>query len=309
MENFWTINSSTKKSDALELLLTNLVNEYNYLSKTGFLDHFNKMAIDVKKQKHTYEAALLPENKDRNKYANILPQDATRVSYPSLPYINANYVDKKKYIVTQGPEENYLSEFWQMVWESNSRFIVSLARENENGTEKYYPYFNDDKPLVYGNFSVTVKKIKTIIADTLVYRKIIVKTNNWLRVINHLHFIGWPDFDVPDVDQFLKLCTLVNEIVPDQDNLSKNPIIVHCSAGIGRSGTFCVVHKIINTLQNNSSQNNSSQNNSLQINLTQIVYDLRNDRSFLVQTPEQFEFCYKAIIEAIKRLLDKKLID
>ncbi|XP_046480698.2 receptor-type tyrosine-protein phosphatase epsilon-like isoform X1 [Neodiprion pinetum] len=193
------------------------------------------------KRRHKYGS--LVENKIKNRYANIIPYDDTRVILKKIPgipcsdYINANYVeglDKEKYyIAAQGPKPETIEDFWRMVWQEESSAICMLANIVESEKIKctqYWPEFGSRE--TYGVITVFIESQK-VFAD-YTFRTFCISHQGEKRKIQHLHYTGWPDHKVPlyvhSVIAYLKKLL--------RTPVGRGPIIVHCSAGVGRTGTL-----------------------------------------------------------------------
>ncbi|EGC28761.1 hypothetical protein DICPUDRAFT_43829 [Dictyostelium purpureum] len=201
-------------------------------------------------------------NTVKNRYTNILPVNSTRVVLKKVPekegsdYINANFIDgnyEKQFICTQGPLPNTFVDFWRMIWEYRCSIIVMLSKEAENCRIKCDRYWPEKGNEIYSHQTIEhhVGKFNVELVDSLYdsEREITIrnlKLTNTLdgevRYVSQFQYEGWPDHNIPDQTQpFRDLLHLINErqnrIKPASD---KNcPIVVHCSAGVGRTGTFC----------------------------------------------------------------------
>nr|XP_028561861.1 tyrosine-protein phosphatase non-receptor type 9 isoform X2 [Podarcis muralis] len=261
----------------------------------------------------TFACSLSPFNQEKNRYGDVPCLDQTRVklskqfSYPELTdYINASFMDGYKqrnaYIGTQGPLENTYGDFWRMVWEQNVLVIVMTTRLEEGGRRKcgqYWP-LEKDFQTCYGNLTVTNLGIENLNH----YKKTILEIYNFesreRRLVTHFQYVSWPDYGVPT-----SAATLIDFLgaVKHQQRVAASalgprykghpggpPIVVHCSAGIGRTGTFCALDICLSQLQDVGT-----------LNVQQTVVRMRTQRAFSIQTPEQYYFCYLAIIEHAQR--------
>ena len=270
--------------------------------------HYLERMTDVRTKEAglTFTAAGLPANLPRNRYINVIPPDHTRVLLSTeggqCDYVNANYVGNC-YISTQGPLDETIPDFWRMVWEQRARKIFMLTREVELGVLKCSEYY---APVRRGSGGrggggsdsemsdetdeddvspFELKMVSEVVSDE--YTERVLKLR-WLgdgeasggegvkwRTIYQYQYTGWPDHGIPaSTDGFLYLV--------DQFP-AKGRGIVHCSAGIGRSGTFIVVHKLL------------TQPASRPINIVEEILRARLERPGVVQTREQFEFIYEAV--------------
>jgi len=231
----------------------------------------------------------------------------------STDYINANWVkdmfDKKRYISTQGPirrvsdyeQENVdtCPDFWRMVWENNVETIVMLTKKSEDmrETEKcslYWPKMKGESTR-YGDIDVTTTEKKK--EKNITFRHFRIQRGDVIKECEHIQYTGWPDHGVPsDEDEFIYLTEKVDEI-----QKSENPMIVHCSAGIGRSGTFCAIHSYVRYLRHFYKEHNDLPD----INVPKRLIELRKDRPKMIQTKEQYEFVYKAIYKVFRSIFDE----
>ncbi|EAL68105.1 protein tyrosine phosphatase [Dictyostelium discoideum AX4] len=213
-------------------------------------------------------------------------------------YINASFINNGTYICTQGPLLNTIVDFWKMIWEQNSNIIVMLTREEENFKTKCDKYWPDKDEERYGNFIVKFDNNITI-PDILIRREFTLENlkDNKTRKIYHFQYTTWPDHGTPvSTTGFLKFVSFV-----DHEKRS-GPIVVHCSAGIGRSGTFVAIHSIVAKFAKHYDEKKQAPS----INLPKLVVEMRNERPGMVQTRDQYRFCYLAISEAMNTVLKKE---
>ncbi|XP_063992533.1 tyrosine-protein phosphatase 10D isoform X2 [Diachasmimorpha longicaudata] len=240
-------------------------------------------------------AADLPCNRPKNRFTNILPYDHSRFKLQPVDdeegsdYINANYVpghnSPREFIVTQGPLHSTRDDFWRMVSESNSRAIVMLTRCIEKGREKcdhYWPM--DTLPVYYGDICVTVLN-ETRYPDWSITEFMLCRGDT-KRVIQHFHFTTWPDFGVPSPPQTLArfVRAFRERVRPDQ-----RPIVVHCSAGVGRSGTFITLDRILQQIQVSD-----------YVDIFGIVWAMRKERVWMVQTEQQYTCIHQCLLAVLE---------
>ncbi|XP_028520350.1 tyrosine-protein phosphatase 10D isoform X3 [Apis cerana] len=240
-------------------------------------------------------AADLPCNRPKNRFTNILPYDHSRFKLQPVDdeegsdYINANYVpghnSPREFIVTQGPLHSTRDDFWRMVWESNSRAIVMLTRCIEKGREKcdhYWPV--DTHPVYYGDICVTILN-ETHYPDWSITEFMLCR-GDAKRVIQHFHFTTWPDFGVPNPPQTLArfVRAFRERVRPDQ-----RPIVVHCSAGVGRSGTFITLDRILQQILV-----------SKYVDIFGIVWAMRKERVWMVQTEQQYICIHQCLLAVLE---------
>ncbi|XP_014671062.1 PREDICTED: tyrosine-protein phosphatase 10D-like [Priapulus caudatus] len=246
-----------------------------------FSEEYEALKMVGREQPST--AADLPVNRGKNRFTNILPYDHSRVKLIPVDdedgsdYINANYMpgfnSPREYIVTQGPLPSTRDDFWRMVWEQNTRSIVMLTRCIEKGREKcdhYWPI--DSEQTYYGEIQVAVLNESKYPYWTISEFKVTLDMES--RVVRHFHFTAWPDFGVPEHTQ-----TLIKFVraMRDRAQYSPHPIIAHCSAGVGRSGTFIVIDRLIQLIKQSDT-----------VDIFGNVYEMRKERVWMVQTEQQY---------------------
>ncbi|CAJ1062518.1 tyrosine-protein phosphatase non-receptor type 6 [Xyrichtys novacula] len=277
-------------------------------SKAGFWEEFDALQKFEAKVKKSREEGQRPENKSKNRYKNILPFNDTRVilqdTDPAIvgsDYINANYVknkmrepeDQKVYIATQGCLATTVNDFWQMVWQENTRVIVMTTREVEKGRNKCVPYWPDpSSSKEFGPYVVTSKSEREA-AD---YKVRVLEITHMdqpklSRTIWHYQYMSWPDHGVPqEPGGVLSFLTQVN--AKQAENRDAGPMIIHCSAGIGRTGTIVVIDMIIETID--------TMGLDCDIDIPKYIQMVREQRSGMVQTEAQYKFIYLSVSQYIQ---------
>ncbi|ORX90527.1 hypothetical protein K493DRAFT_287944 [Basidiobolus meristosporus CBS 931.73] len=256
-------------------------------------------------QPNPYCIAAGIEKGSKNRYNNIWPYEHSRVKLHNVrmnesDYINASFVGAKqskyRYIATQAPLPSTFGEFWRMVWEQNTRVIVMLTKEEEAGRIKchrYWPSFPDQSITVDDTFHIKLSG-ETMPVDaepTIMARRFLLTHGGTgeTREIFQLHFVGWPDFGIPDSPaSVLRLRDLADKL---QTQHNHGPMLVHCSAGCGRTGAFCTIDTIVATYEMNRELFALSEDF-----VVQVVDQLRDQRLSMVQTLRQFVFCYEAVL-------------
>lgn len=242
----------------------------------------NEIDYENLKNKELFKTGL--EYKERNRYSNILPNEDTIVKLQSKRYINANYIKGEKfnierdYIATQGPMGETLLDFWLMIYEYKSPVILMLTKLFDGEKEKcfkYWPNLNN-KLIIADNFDsihvVNTSETKHQNCKDILIRKIKIIKDKEERMITIIQYEGWPDFGVPKEDSFKYLLETFQENVKE----SKNPSVIHCSAGVGRTGSLIAIDIYSQKKQE----------------IFDIVKKLKQQRTGMVQTKDQLSFCY-----------------
>lgn len=243
----------------------------------------------------------------KNRYRSILPNERTRVKLssnddnPLDSYINANYMrgydgEEKAYIATQGPLPNTIQDFYRMVWNDRSPIIVMITKLYEKAKAKCELYFpmEVDEVAKYGDFQVTVVSVQP--KQGYVVRELLLEHNGETRRLLHYWYDTWPDHKTPqNAHSIVAMATEIEKCrtsfknlkSPNNNegqNVSDGPVIVHCSAGIGRTGCFIAISLAICQLLEED-----------KVDILGIVCQMRYDRGGMVQTAEQYEFVHRAI--------------
>ncbi|KAL3319582.1 hypothetical protein Ciccas_001747 [Cichlidogyrus casuarinus] len=307
---------------------------------------------------YSWHEANREENKLKNRYANVIAYDHSRVVLATLPgvpgsdYINANFINgyrkSKSYVATQGPLPKTFTDFWRMVWEQNSRVIVMMTRLEERARVKcdqywpskgqqLYPMYGPltgtkgsaiSKAFITGAFQVTLKEANSYAyyttrvlqiqkfghpsevtdkrllqnMDTVDYQRNegLVPVSE-VREIRHYQFTAWPDYGAPDQAQplllFIRKVNQGRAAIQQQIKLNSRtrappevgPTVVHCSAGVGRTGAFIVIDSQLERLKQEHS-----------VDVYGAVNRMRCQRNFMVQTEEQYAFLYDILVEAVQ---------
>ena len=252
---------------------------------------FKQLSAISKCIKKSAEAGALPENIQKNLHSLALPFDATRTLRDKKGfYISASDVlsPEQAYILSQAPIEKTIPDFWITVLEKDVRLIVALAMPHGESKE-FPPYFVQDRlPVKVGLWTIEFGDEQVVgvsAADPsqrIVQRTLLAKKEAESRTITHLHYENWKDFGAPDPGLFLKLLGLLS-------GEDQHPILVHCSAGQGRSGTLVVADSLLKDAKK------SPPGCTLHINIPKRIIELRMQRKGLISTKAQLEAVYKAM--------------
>ncbi|XP_019364796.1 PREDICTED: tyrosine-protein phosphatase non-receptor type 3 isoform X1 [Gavialis gangeticus] len=246
--------------------------------------------------------AKVPQNMDKNRYKDVLPYDATRIILQGdEDYINANYVTMEipsagivnRYIATQGPLPHTCAHFWQVVWDHRLTLIIMLTTLTERGRTKCHQYWPDPPEIMeYGNFRVKCQSEDCTIA--YVFREMVLTNieTEQEHIVTHLQYVAWPDHGVPDDStDFLEF---VNCMRPKR--VKNEPVLVHCSAGIGRTGVLVTMETALCLIERNQP-----------VYPLDIVRKMRDQRAMMVQTSSQYKFVCEAILRVYKEGLIQPL--
>ncbi|XP_023191433.1 receptor-type tyrosine-protein phosphatase F isoform X15 [Xiphophorus maculatus] len=245
-------------------------------------------------QQFTWENSNMEVNKPKNRYANVIAYDHSRVvltsvdAVPGSDYINANYIDgyrkQNAYIATQGPLPETLSDFWRMVWEQRSNTIVMMTRLEEKSRVKCDQYWPSRGTETYGMIQVTM--LDTVELATYSVRTFALYKNgsSEKREVRQFQFMAWPDHGVPEyptpILAFLRRVKACNP--PDA-----GPMVVHCSAGVGRTGCFIVIDAMLERMKHEKT-----------VDIYGHVTCMRAQRNYMVQTEDQYIFIHESLLEA-----------
>ncbi|XP_043919015.1 tyrosine-protein phosphatase non-receptor type 11-like, partial [Protopterus annectens] len=315
--NATRINAANIENRVKEL---NKTAEHSEKAKQGFWEEFEVLQQQECKFLYPRKEGQRLENKSKNRYKNILPFDTTRVKLTELDetimnydYINANYIrnipedgksaeECKSYIATQGCLQNTVNDFWRMVYQENTHVIVMTTKEVERGRNKcvrYWPEENSFKE--YGN--ICIRNVEEHTAQDYVLRILELTRldrHEVPRQIWQYQYLSWPDHGVPNEPG--GVLSFLDQVNQEQQSIPHaGPIIVHCSAGIGRTGTIIVIDILIDII--------NRQGLDCDIDIPKTIQMVRRQRSGMVQTEAQYKFIYMAVqqyIETVQKRLEEE---
>ncbi|XP_060521097.1 tyrosine-protein phosphatase Lar isoform X3 [Cylas formicarius] len=261
---------------------------------TGMEHEFKKLG-NIKTDSSRFVTANLPCNKHKNRLVHILPYESTRVCLQPIrnmegaDYINASFIDgyryRRAYIATQGPLQDTTDDLWRMLWEHNSTIIVMLTKLKEMGREKCYQYWPSDRSVRYGCYVVDPIAEYNMPQYILREFKVTDARDGSSRTMRQFQFTDWPEQGVPKSgDGFIDF---IGQVHKTKEQFGQDgPITVHCSAGVGRTGVFITLSIVLERMQYEGV-----------VDVFQTARILRTQRPAMVQTEDQYQFCYRAALE------------
>nr|XP_040038569.1 receptor-type tyrosine-protein phosphatase delta-like isoform X29 [Gasterosteus aculeatus aculeatus] len=261
---------------------------------TGMELEFKRLA-NTKAHTSRFISANLPCNKFKNRLVNIMPYESTRVSLQPIrgvegsDYINASFIDgyrqQKAYIATQGPLAETTEDFWRMLWEHNSTIVVMLTKLREMGREKCHQYWPAERSARYQYFVVDPMAEYNMPQYILREFKVTDARDGQSRTVRQFQFTDWPEQGVPKSGE--GFIDFIGQVHKTKEQFGQDgPISVHCSAGVGRTGVFITLSIVLERMRYEGV-----------VDIFQTVKMLRTQRPAMVQTEDQYQFCYRAGLE------------
>lgn len=277
--------------------LGNVINQMSANSDFAFSEEYECLETG---NEFSREASQLPDNKFKNRYANILAYDYTRVRLPVLEgepcsdYINANYLDgfgpkrKQHYIAAQGPTPMTLRDFWRMLWEAKTDVVVMVTNLEEKGRvkcQRYWPANSNDPLEIAEDFQVTLDNEEEF--PDYIIRTLTAHNGHKTHKVKQFHYTSWPDHGVPEstagTSTLLKKANQAR-----REGLGQGPMVVHCSAGVGRTGTIIAIDVNLDMAKETDT-----------VDVYSTLNTMRRQRNTMVQTEEQYIFIYRSLLDAL----------
>ena len=238
--------------------------------------------------------ARRPENKNINRYRNVLPYDATRVILSrDEDYINASHIrvatgkGTQHFIAAQGPQPNTTEDFWGMIWEQKVQVVVMVTLDNENSKNKCHLYWPDSMsaPLdIENRYKISLLSVHSLADFKVRLIEMEDLESGESHCIYHLNFTTWPDHGAPDsaipILKMIRFMRCIHE---------RGPVVVHCSAGIGCTGALITIDCLLYNVEHD-----------LKIDIPKLVQDIRRQRQGMIQTKDQYMFCYRAALQILE---------
>ncbi|XP_014844014.1 PREDICTED: receptor-type tyrosine-protein phosphatase delta-like isoform X8 [Poecilia mexicana] len=277
---------------------------YSYMQKLSKVEpgeHVTGMELEFKRLANTkahtsrFVTANLPCNKFKNRLVNIMPYETTRVCLQPIrglegsDYINASYIDgyrqQRGYIATQGPLAETTEDFWRMLWEHNSTIVVMLTKLREMGREKCHQYWPAERSARYQYFVVDPMAEYNMPQYILREFKVTDARDGQSRTVRQFQFTDWPEQGVPKSGE--GFIDFIGQVHKTKEQFGQDgPIAVHCSAGVGRTGVFITLSIVLERMRYEGA-----------VDIFQTVKMLRTQRPAMVQTEDEYQFCYQAALE------------
>nr|XP_058138818.1 receptor-type tyrosine-protein phosphatase O isoform X3 [Dasypus novemcinctus] len=291
--NPWSKNGLKKRKltnpvqlDDFDAYIKDMAKDSDYKFSLQF-EELKLIGLDI-----PHFAADLPLNRSKNRYTNILPYDFSRVRLVSMneeegaDYINANYIPgynlSQEYIATQGPLPETRNDFWKMVLQQKSQIIVMLTQCNEKRRVKcdhYWPF--TEEPVAYGD--ITVEMVSEDEQVDWACRHFRISYADEMQDVMHFNYTAWPDHGVPTANAAESILQFVH-MVRQQAAKSRGPMVIHCSAGVGRTGTFIALDRLLQHIQDHEF-----------VDILGLVSEMRSYRMSMVQTEEQYIFIHQCV--------------
>jgi protein tyrosine phosphatase len=265
---------------------------------TGFQSQFETLESSSPSRDFDCSIAKIADNIKKSRRKEYFPSNDFRVALSTTDndsdYICASYVDgyrqRKTFIATQGPLKTTVGDFWRMVWETKSSTIIMLTSLIEDGEEQsvqYWPTSSSDEG-IFGKFQVELLPEECNLPDYVVrkFKLSPVNMSHEVRTVTHFHYMSWPSSSVPFTATAIN--NLIEDVVRVQRKSGNGPVTVHCSDGLGRTGTFCAMFTVLERLKAEKV-----------VDVFSTIKSLRTQRPGLLNTLEQYKFIHQAALEFV----------
>ncbi|XP_077973840.1 receptor-type tyrosine-protein phosphatase delta-like isoform X3 [Styela clava] len=284
-----------------ELPARNLYAHLHKLTNTDTGENVTGMELEFKRlashksPSSRFVSANMPCNKFKNRLVNILPYEGTRVCLQPIrgvegsDYINASFIDgyrdRQAYVATQGPLPETTEDFWRMLWEHNSTIVVMLTKLREMGRDKCHQYWPAERSARYQYFVVDPMSEYSMHQYILREFKVTDARDGQSRTVRQFQFTDWPEQGVPKSGE--GFIDFIGQVHKTKEQFGQEgPITIHCSAGVGRTGVFITLSIALERMRYEGV-----------VDMFQTVKMLRTQRPAMVQTEDQYQFCYRAALE------------
>ncbi|XP_072172513.1 uncharacterized protein [Diadema setosum] len=271
--------------------LADYMAEINSRGFMGFTEEFEMLQLD---QTYLSDEAKKKEHQKKNRFLNILPYDHSRVKLnlrgrdPYSDYINASFINgydaPSKYIAAQGPTTSSINDFWRMIWQYECKKVIMLTNIVEGKKKKCEQYWPGMTPCSFGEFRIVLQENQ--VTENYTIRRFNVEMAGVHRGVVQYHYTTWPDMGVPEQpSQLMNFIEVTREM---EEGASKSPIVVHCSAGVGRTGTFITLDAMLDQMNAEGA-----------VGIFNFIASMRRHRAKMVQVVEQYQFIYATLLEAL----------
>ncbi|XP_072172511.1 uncharacterized protein [Diadema setosum] len=271
--------------------LADYMAEINSRGFMGFIEEFEMLQLD---QTYLSDEAKKKEHQKKNRFLNILPYDHSRVKLnlrgrdPYSDYINASFINgydaPSKYIAAQGPTTASINDFWRMIWQYDCKKVIMLTNIVEGKKKKCEQYWPGMTPCSFGEFRIVLQDNQ--VTKNYTIRRFDVEMAGVHREVVQYHYTTWPDMGVPEQpSQLMNFIEVTREM---EEGASKSPIVVHCSAGVGRTGTFITLDAMLDQMNAEGA-----------VGIFNFIASMRKHRAKMVQVVEQYQFIYATLLEAL----------
>lgn len=261
--------------------------------KNNIINDFANIPYDLTQKKYRYASKKI--NKIKNNFCDILPSEETSVKLKKInndeysDYINANWIFDK-YIATQQPNTHTINDFWRMIFDTKTKLIINL-----NGDDNYLPkkisiLINREERFD----KLYIKIVDIITKKNIIIRKMVIRNDIQYHYFHQITFYAWPDRNIPDISNFKRLYNITNNLIKkyEQESDINSPTVVHCLAGVGRTGTFILIDYVLSMLSQRKKPN-----------IIDIIKQMRKNREQMVQGKLQLNFALDFIIEYIEKMI------